>query len=160
MPVIVPLIGTSKLYADFVEETTDTTGTGSYNLLGAAAGMRTFGSQFALGDSIAYVCTDDAGNWEAGVGTLTSGGAIYRTLVTASTNSGAAVDWAAGTKRIYCALHAGAIGPRHNVSAGSTAPDSGTNDESQGYGPGSLWITTTAIWMYAGSGNGGWRQIS
>lgn len=159
MPVPVATISTSKLYADFVEETTNTESTAPYVLLGATAGNRTFASQFASGDSIAYVCTDDAGTWEAGIGTLDFSGNLSRSIVTGnSTTGGGIINWAPGTKRVYCALHAGVVTPKHNFAGGTTDPDAGFDNESQGYGPGSLWWTDTAVWMYGGS-TYGWRTI-
>jgi len=86
-----------------VFETTTTEGTGSYALAGAASGHRTFLDGIGAGTLVAYVATDGT-NWEEGFGTLSSGPAtLTREQIFGSSNSGAAVNWAAGTKNIYCA---------------------------------------------------------
>lgn len=96
--------------ADRVCETTATAGTGSFALAGAVAGYRTFLS--AVGNGVAcYYCGEavDAtgaptGDWEVGTGTLSGGNTLSRSSVLASSNGGAAVNFAAGTKRVFAAL--------------------------------------------------------
>lgn len=101
--------------ADRVKETSTTTGTSSYALAGAVAGFRSFAS-IGDGNATFYVATDGV-DWECGVGTYTAAGTVLaRTTVLASSNAGAAVDWAAGTRDIFVADSAA----RHwaNLSAG------------------------------------------
>jgi hypothetical protein len=94
------------LYYDRVMETTATTGTGTLTLLGAVAGYQSFG---AVGNgNTCYYCVYDVdsngnpnGNWEVGQGTYTSSGTtLSRTTILASSNSGAAVSFGVGTKRV------------------------------------------------------------
>jgi hypothetical protein len=54
--------------ADRVQETTSTTSTSSYVLLGAATGYQSFGAVLADGDTTYYAITNDT-DWEVGVGT-------------------------------------------------------------------------------------------
>jgi len=94
--------------ADRVKETSTTTGTGTITLAGAVAGYRTFTSAFATGEVVEYCITDDT-DWEVGRGAFTtSGTTLARTVIHASSNAGAAVNWAAGTRSVWA--NAPAIG--------------------------------------------------
>ena len=92
---------------DRVKETTTTTGTGTYSLAGAATCFQAFSDVFATGDTT-YYCAEDGTDWEVGLGTLTSGApwTLARTSILASSNADAAVNWAAGTRNIFCTLPA------------------------------------------------------
>lgn len=90
---------------DHVQETTQTEGTGTVTLDGAATGFLTFGSQVSNGESVYYAIWDDSGNVETGQGTYLTGPArIQRSSVRFSTNGGAKVDWGAGTRNVASAL--------------------------------------------------------
>jgi hypothetical protein len=112
--------------ADRVRDTTTTTGTGTVTLSGTAPnGYQTFGT--AIGDANTTYYTIAAGTeWEVGVGTYTSSGTtLARTTVLSSSNSGAAVNFSAGTKDVfvtYPALVANPIGSK-SVSLTGTAID-------------------------------------
>lgn len=91
---------------DRVLETSTTPGTGTYTLAGAVTGFQDF-SVVGNGNTCHYAAweVDGSGNpsggWETGLGTYTtSGTTLARTTVIASSNAGAAVSWAAGTRRI------------------------------------------------------------
>jgi hypothetical protein len=87
--------------ADRVQETTSTTSTSSYVLLGAAAGYQSFGAVLANSDTTYYAITNDT-DWEVGIGTYsTTGPTLARTTILASSNGGAAVSWGAGVKNIF-----------------------------------------------------------
>jgi hypothetical protein len=85
------------MFADSVMESSSTTGTGSYTLVGAVGYSRTFAQDFANGDTVAYFVSNLAKTrWEFCTGTLTIG--PPRTLtrtVRKSSNAGAAIDWQA-----------------------------------------------------------------
>jgi hypothetical protein len=87
-------------FYDRVKETTTTTGTGTLTLGGAVSGYRTFSSVLSNSDTCYYTIDDGNNNWECGVGTYSSG-TLDRTTVTASTNSNMAVDFSAGTKKVW-----------------------------------------------------------
>lgn len=106
------MASTPKFY-DRVMESSTTTGTGTYTLAGAITGFQTFA---VVGDGkSAYYCAQDvdssgnpSGGWEVGIGTYTLSGTTFsRDSVLASTNSNAAVSWAAGTRRIFVVVPAG-----------------------------------------------------
>ncbi len=100
-------MSTAPTFYDRVLETSTTTGSGTYTLAGAVTGYQTFS---VVGNGIScYYCAEavDAngnpnGGWEVGSGTYTSAGTtLSRDVIVASSNSGAAVNWSAGTRRVF-----------------------------------------------------------
>jgi cytoskeletal protein CcmA (bactofilin family) len=92
--------------SDRVKETTTTTGTGALTLGGAVTGFETFTANLSDGDTTYYCCTDNT-DFEVGLGTFTaSGTTLARTTILASSNSGSAVNWSAGTRTVFCTLPA------------------------------------------------------
>ena len=62
------------MFADSVMESSSTTGTGSYTLVGAVGYSRTFAQDFSNGDTVAYFVSNLAKTrWEFCTGTLTIG---------------------------------------------------------------------------------------
>lgn len=108
----------AKVVADRVLETSTTTGTGAYTLAGAVIGHITFANAplMVTGSTCDYYAEDVnatsgvlLGAWETGLGTWSTGGILTRTTVYASSNAGAAVSWAAGTRRVGLGLLAKTI---------------------------------------------------
>ena len=94
---------------DRVKETSTTTGTGTFDLAGAASGFQTFVA--GVGDTnTTYYAIFNQGTteWEVGLGTVTDAATdtLARTTVISSSNSGSAVDFASGTKDVFCTLPA------------------------------------------------------
>ena len=94
---------------DRVKETTTSTGTGTINLSGAETGFETFVA--GIGNSnTTYYCIQAQGGaaFEIGVGIVTdaSPDTLARTVIISSSNSDSAVDFAAGTKDVFCTLPA------------------------------------------------------
>jgi len=91
------------ILADRVKETTTVTGTGTASLLGASTGFQSFSA--GVGDSnTTYYCIAGQGgsSWEVGLGTYTAvGSTLSRTTVLASSNTGALVNFTAGTKDVF-----------------------------------------------------------
>lgn len=111
-------------FGERIRETTATTGTGAIALAGASTGAQAFASTFATGELVEYVIDDGSGNWEVGLGVFTAPSTISRDDVIASSNAGARVSFAAGTKSVLCGLPAdaaGAAGSRNSVPAGHRA---------------------------------------
>ena len=81
--------------ADRVQETTNTTGTGTLTLAGAVAGYQSFA---AIGNNNTTYYTILSGtDWEVGIGTYASSGTtLARTTILSSSNSGSAISVAAG----------------------------------------------------------------
>jgi len=101
--------------ADRVQETTTTTGTGTLTLAGAEPNFQGFNDAFTNGDLVPYVIVDEANEaWEAGYGTVGTG-TLSRDTVTASSNSNALVNLAAGTKSIFCDATADYINNRPTI---------------------------------------------
>lgn len=96
------------MLANAILESTNTTGTGTYDLTaGTDPLFQTFVSGVGSGTSVRYR-VEMSPNWEEGYGIVTAGypDTLTRAAVTASSNSNAAVNWGAGTKRIFCPVDA------------------------------------------------------
>jgi hypothetical protein len=95
--------------ADRVKETTTTTGTGAISLSGAEANFIAFSSALSDGDTTYYAIIDNVNQaYEVGLGTYTaSGNTLARTTVLASSNSGSAVNFSAGSKDVFINYPAG-----------------------------------------------------
>lgn len=89
--------------ADRIRETTSTTGTSAFVLVGAVAGFRTFSSVMSNSDITYYAAVTTSGSaWEVGIGTYVSGtNTLNRTTILSSSNSGSAVSFGAGTKYVF-----------------------------------------------------------
>lgn len=87
--------------ADRVRDTTTTTGTGTITLSGTApTGYQNF-SVVGNGNTTYYTINADS-QWEVGIGTYSSTGpTLSRNTVLASSNGGALVDFAVGTKDVF-----------------------------------------------------------
>jgi hypothetical protein len=88
--------------ADRVQETTTTTGTGTVTLAGAVTGFQSF-AVVGNGNTTYYtIAHSTLAEWEVGIGTYTSSGTtLSRTTILASSNSGSAVNFSAGTKNVF-----------------------------------------------------------
>jgi len=87
---------------DRVKETSVTSGTGTLTLAGAASGFQTFSTAIGNTNTTYYAIVDStAGTWEVGIGTVAAG-TLARTTVIASSNSNAAVNFAANSKDVFC----------------------------------------------------------
>ena len=94
---------------DRVKETSTTTGTGTLNLAGAETGYESFVSGVGTGNTTYYAIElNSAGEWEVGIGTVTSGSpdTLSRDTIISSSNSDAAVTFSSGTKNVFCTLPA------------------------------------------------------
>lgn len=91
---------------DRVLETSTTTGTGDITLAGAVTGFRTFDAALTAADVVPYYIEAvdgdgvPTGAWESGIGTYNGSNVLARTTVKRSSNANAAVNFAAGTKRV------------------------------------------------------------
>jgi hypothetical protein len=88
---------------DRVNETSTTTGTGTFTLAGAVTGFQTFAA-IGDGNTTYYTIVLQGGTeFEVGLGTYTSSGTtLSRDTILSSSNSNNAVDFAAGTKNVFC----------------------------------------------------------
>ena len=93
---------------DRVKETTTTTGTGAVSLGGAVTGFEAFSAGIGNSNTTYYAIvhqTED--EFEVGLGTLDGDSSdLTRTTVISSSNSDSAVDFAAGTKDVFCTIPA------------------------------------------------------
>lgn len=97
-------------FADRVQETTTTTGTGTVTLAGAVTGFRTFGSAYSTGDRVPYAIVLGT-EWEIGEGIYTSSGTtLSRLNVFSSSNSNSLVSFSAGSKSVWVDVPAFNVG--------------------------------------------------
>ena len=119
---------------DRVKETTTTTGTGTVNLAGAAVGFETFVAGIGNGNTTYYCIAEQGGAaFEIGIGTVTDAtpDTLSRTTVLSSSNSDSLVDFAAGTKDVFCTLPASKAvieDANNNVNIGANIIVGGTVD--------------------------------
>jgi hypothetical protein len=93
---------------DRVKETTTTTGTGTVSLAGAVAGFDSFSVIGDANTTYYAIVAQTPGEWEVGIGTYTSSGTtLSRDSILASSNSGSAVNFSAGTKDVFVTYPAG-----------------------------------------------------
>jgi hypothetical protein len=93
---------------DRVKETTTTTGTGAVSLAGAVTGFETFAAGVGNSNTTYYAIVHQTANeFEVGLGTLDGDSSdLTRTTVISSSNSDSAVNFAAGTKDVFCTIPA------------------------------------------------------
>ena len=93
---------------DRVRETTTTTGTGAVALGGAVSGFETFAAGIGNSNTVYYAIVHrTAAEFEVGLGTLDGDSSdLTRTTVISSSNSDSAVNFASGTKDVFCTLPA------------------------------------------------------
>lgn len=107
------------LYFDRTQESSTTTGTGTYTLGGATTGYQAW-SVVGNGNTAYYMATDGI-NWEVGLGTYTlSGTTLARTTILESSNANAAVSWSAGTRTISLVSAAAFYSNAARTDAGQT----------------------------------------
>jgi hypothetical protein len=134
------------LLADRVKDTTTTTGAGTLTLANSPpSGFQSFNAGIGDGNSCYYAIEEQSGvNWEVGIGTYTnSGTTLSRDTILGSSNSGAAVVFAAGTKNVYVPLPKAALYKfRRNLLVNSgfwyfqrQAPATATTITADKYGP-------------------------
>jgi hypothetical protein len=85
---------------DRVQETSTTTGTGTFTLAGAVSGFQSFS---VIGNAnTTYYAIVLGSEWEVGLGTYTlSGTTLSRDTILESSNGGTAVNFSAGTKNVF-----------------------------------------------------------
>lgn len=88
---------------DRVRESTNSPGTGTATLIGAALGYQSFSVGVGANNTTYYVIADQSGaNWEVGYGTVGSGGTtLARTTVLSSSNAGSLVNFSSGTQDVW-----------------------------------------------------------
>jgi hypothetical protein len=117
---------------DRVKESSTTTGTGTLTLGGAASGFQSF-AVIGNGNTTYYAIVDSAsGAFEVGFGTYTSSGTtLSRDTVLESSNAGALVDFAAGSKDVFVTYPAerAVVGGMGYVENAATVTQSSTINE-------------------------------
>ena len=121
--------GHDCVLADGVKETTQTTGTGTYELDGALAGSVSFVTGVGGGNKTLYRAQSGT-SWEIGVGTVASGAppTLARTEILKSSNNDNAVNWTGGTIDIFVTAPAALLDQITPATLPGTAGDGSTND--------------------------------
>lgn len=112
---------------DRVEQTSTTTGTGTYSLTGTVAQRQGFVAAGLAAQNVYYLAIDAAnGGWEIGIGLISdlATDTLSRATILGSSNGGLAVNWGAGTRNIMCVAAAELFGPmggrlKYGVAGGS-----------------------------------------
>ena len=93
---------------DRVKETTTTTGTGAVALDGAVSKFETFAAGIGNSNTTYYAIVHrTAAEFEIGLGTLDADSSdLTRTTIISSSNSDSAVNFATGTKDVFCTIPA------------------------------------------------------
>lgn len=97
--------------ADRVKVRSRTTGTGTLTLENTVEGFQSF-SAVGDGNETFYGITDYQGNWEIGRGTYTTDSTVEylsRDTVVDSSSNGNFIDFADGSKNVYCTIPASII---------------------------------------------------
>ena len=124
---------------DRVQETSTTTGTGTFTLDGAVTQFQTFSSAIGNGNTTYYTAyTAGGSDWEVGIGTV-GAGTLSRDTILASSNSGNVVTFGAGTKYVFCDYPAGTS----VYSSNNSSATSGQVLKSNGAGVAPSWQNTT-----------------
>ena len=150
---------------DLVHETATTTGTGNFTLSNVD-GRQSFNSAFGTGGTDVFyyfISHRTAGEWEVGTGHLSTSTTLVRDTVLASSNSGSAVNFAAGTKDVTNDLPASILtkGPTIQTftSSGTYTPPDGLVkaivELVGGGGAGGGAEASSASQVSGGSGGGG-----
>ena len=96
---------------DRVKETSTTTGQGTFSLGGAATGFETFVTGIGDDNTTYYLAAHATdGTWELGIGTVndSSPDELARTtVIDTSAGNTTKIDFASGSKTIFCTLPAG-----------------------------------------------------
>jgi hypothetical protein len=130
--------------ADRVQETSTTTGTGSFTLNGAVTGYQTF-AVIGNGNTCYYTIADQGGaNWEVGIGTYsTTGPTLARTTVLSNSNGNTSpVTFPAGVKTVFVTY----------PSERSVNLDASGNVSALGTIASGTWQGTTVGVAYGGTG--------
>lgn len=99
---------------DRVEQTSTTTGTGTYSLTGTVAQRQSFVGAGLAAQNVYYLAIDAVnGGWEIGIGLVSdlATDTLTRATILASSNGGLAVNWPAGTRNISGVAAAELFGP-------------------------------------------------
>jgi hypothetical protein len=84
---------------DRVQETSTTTGTGTFTLAGAVSGFQSF-SAIGNGNTTYYAIVGGT-EWEVGLGTYTSSGTTLSRDTVLASSTGSKIDFSAGTKNVF-----------------------------------------------------------
>ena len=107
----------SHIIADRVRDTTVTTGTGDITVSGTPpVGFVSFSSMLTEDGDCCWACIEGGAEFEICVLTRVSANVYSRSEIQKSSNAGAAVNFSAGTKKVFLTLPASMVGPSLGLS--------------------------------------------
>lgn len=111
--------------ADRVRDTSTSTGTGVFTVVGTAPSTyQTFSAVCSVNDTLPYFIQHQTLNeWEVGIATYSASNQLTRTTVLSSSNANAAVNFSVGTKDVVLGIPArNAYGPDRDSSSNYSMP--------------------------------------
>ena len=147
---------------DRVLETSTTIGIGTYTLAGAMTGFRPVSVAAPTDGDTAYYYAEDVdangvptGGFETGLGTKGAGNTLARTTIHTSSNANAAVNWAAGTRRVSLSLTGKSIQAIYSTGVDTINPVTSADGTSFGtaFGFSANGSSSAAAFGYAASAN-------
>jgi hypothetical protein len=87
----------------WINQTSKTAGLDPFSLDAPTNEYLSFRSRYANSARVPYVATDNANNFEVGIGRLVYGSPdqITRDIIVSSSNAGSAISWLTGTRQVY-----------------------------------------------------------
>lgn len=96
------------MYADRVQETSTTSGTGNIILDGAIPSFRSFVAAFGSSSVVVPYCLVDGTSWEVGEGTFNGTNGITRSVLSSS-NANTLISLSGGVTSVFCTIPAAVI---------------------------------------------------
>lgn len=111
----------ARIYADRVRQGSTTTGTGPFALSISRLGHQDFSNVCTVGDTFEGSIVNENGEWQSGLFVYSAANEVSTSVVTESSNGGAAVAFSAGIKEVVIGLTARrAQGIREKLTANRT----------------------------------------
>jgi hypothetical protein len=146
------------VFADRVQETTTTSGTGSVTLAGAATGYQTFNAGIGVGNTCYYcIASQTFGTWEVGLGTLSAATTLARTTpLNGSSGASTLVSFGAETKNVFVTNPAtNVLNPQtDSFTAGISDPTGNTGSAAINIVAPINSANANFIWVANGTGTG------
>jgi hypothetical protein len=141
-------------FADLVREASHATGTGALALAGALPGHRSFAAVVPAAASFHYAIAGvtHPDQWEVGVGSLDSNGALVRGAIAASSSGGGAVNFAAGLKTVALTVGADWLSAVQNDAAALAGMVAGKQPVSTGHAATAAGLAGDLVTIQRGAG--------
>jgi hypothetical protein len=142
--------------ADRVQETSTSSGTGTFTLGGAVSGYQSFATGIGSGNTVYYTIYDSTSfDWEVGLGTFTAPSTLARTTVYAnSLGTTAFISFAGNTTSVFATYPGGKAVSTDTLATppaiGGTTPAAGTFTTLSSTGTATFGTGSSAYWSAIG----------